>query len=1374
VRSETENNEGELTNLIANRYQVERLLGRGGMANVYLVIDTSTGRRLALKQLSVKDSTDKSTRVKKLFRREYHTLSHLSHPRVIAVYDYGVDPAGEYYTMELLDGGDVRELLPVGWRRACALLMDICSALSLLHSRRMVHRDLSPRNIRCTGDGLAKLIDFGAMIPMGPSKLVVGTPPYVAPEVLNLQTLDGRADLFSLGATFYYILTGQLAYPAKDFRMLRERWRTPPGPPSDIVPNIPKALDRLVMSLIQLDPALRPANAAEVMERLSAIADLKLDEQLLVSQAYLSTPTLVGRENALMRLRNRLIKARRGKGGSLLIEGRSGIGRTRFIDACILEGKLIGATVLHAGANHQQLSEYRVVRAWLDQLLEIAPDETIAAATPRMEVLGHLFPNLLEKVEAVELQPFEQPHELRPGLHAELSGWLFDICKNRTLMLTVDDFHRIDEPSAAFIAFLARQAAHHSILITASIEKNAPATSEVALDLFANTSAKIELKKLLPEQSEKLLASVFGEVPHIRLLAHRLHQISDGSPRDLMQLAQHLVDKKRVHYQSGSWTLPDRIDEGDLPASIAQALVETLERLDRPTYELAATMALSPGQSFSFDECLILTEHGEPAKLISSLNELVAASVLSFDKERYSISQEGWHSALRRDADERENRAAHLRLVEMFRARGNENFRVAQHLLRAGEAERGLDLLIDYSEHIREVTAKNPEVFTQLILALPKEWLETYTNAIDLCKKLGRPRQQLYSLIRHFSGVAWSLGEGYTIYLDELYQQLDRESGLAFYHQLDASTDAQSRLTRALELVQKQYDESTETERVLAPINAIRELARLNVRTTGYLVEACDLELWRKLPSLQPLVPLSPALWIAEKLVHAFGNRIMGRIEVACREYREILARSEQPDRGGLDETYHKYMCYMIMRGIGMLEAAIGLKTPLELAEIMEKDPSYELHAMQMRMFYYLWQGDSDQTNQCRQNIELLRIQKSPTRAFEGSYLARELPAYALSDDLTGVKRVLNGIKRMAARFPAWVPTLRLARGEYQRIRGDFHSALAEFDEALKIAAPAEHQNWADIVGAKLRTLFELQRYDEMRTLGRESLAIGEREELGYLCNYIQMPLALAEAKLGDEQSGVERADSIVQSLEQIEATGINLGLAYETRARVAIYSNDTEGCTKSISLCREQYVDRINPALVAKYDKLVQEAKNSEAGAFSRVVLKSNLFEQSGNSIEETMSTILTSCDGYKEGAQRLLELFVEYSATASGYLYTLQSDGPLLVAQSGKERPVDGLLSFVKEFLSTELSQEDDNTATDTRSTTGGNSTGIWAKHGLSGYRPVLIGHHTQSGYVVTGLVVLIMRKNRKFIYPIDLIGPASKFLLESGNVASQIAEY
>src|SRR4029079_4218527 len=109
---------------------------------------------------------------------------------------YGVESDGAYYTMELLDGADLREGGNLTWQEVCAVLCDVASSLALVHSRGLVHRDVSPPNVRRTGDGRAKLFDFGAMAPMGVSHEIVGTPLCVPPESLQLQALDGRADLY--------------------------------------------------------------------------------------------------------------------------------------------------------------------------------------------------------------------------------------------------------------------------------------------------------------------------------------------------------------------------------------------------------------------------------------------------------------------------------------------------------------------------------------------------------------------------------------------------------------------------------------------------------------------------------------------------------------------------------------------------------------------------------------------------------------------------------------------------------------------------------------------------------------------------------------------------------------------------------------------------------------------------------------------------------------------------------------------------------------------------------------------------------------------------------------------------------------------------
>jgi serine/threonine protein kinase len=205
-------------------------------------------------------------------------------------------------------------------------------------------------NIRCTTDGRAKLFDFGSMTQFGRAKTILGTPPLVAPEALNGDVVDGRTDLFALGATAYYALTGRHAYPAQDLTALPVFWRSSPPAPSRLVPGVPSSLDDLVMALLSLSPRGRPLSAAEVMERLSAIGGFELQEAPRVREGYLSAPTLAARDRELTIFRRRLERLAQGHGGTLLVTGAPGTGRSRLLDACALEAKLSGALVLRADA----------------------------------------------------------------------------------------------------------------------------------------------------------------------------------------------------------------------------------------------------------------------------------------------------------------------------------------------------------------------------------------------------------------------------------------------------------------------------------------------------------------------------------------------------------------------------------------------------------------------------------------------------------------------------------------------------------------------------------------------------------------------------------------------------------------------------------------------------------------------------------------------------------------------------------------------------------------------------------------------------------------------------------------------------------------
>jgi len=1338
---------------IGGRYELQRELGGGGMAVVYEVVDHQHGRRVALKRLTQRMQAERDKRARALFEHEYYTLAQLSHPRIVQVYDYGLDEHGPYYTMELLDGGDLQRLSPAGYERVAQNAADVCSALSLLHSRRLLHRDVSPRNIRCTDDGTAKLIDFGVMTHVGPSKDLVGTPAYAAPELVHLQPLDARTDLYALGATLYYALTGRNAYPARDFTDLLQLWRKPIRRPSELAPDIPEALDQLVVDLLQLDPKARPVSATEVLERL---APLDLRPSALgvpvEAQAYLSTPAFVGREPELSRVRSNLQRARARRGGATLVAAAPGFGRSRFLDATVLSGKLQGMTVLRAYAEESEPGEYRAVRALLLQLRAAMPDDVMRVAAPLLPVLGHIVPELACGAE-LQLQAFEDRSALRPQLQHALRRVLREVSVKQPLLVAIDDLPLLDEPSIAAIALLAREVSDVAVQIVATAPADFVPAVDSAYRLYSELAVRISLHALTHEQARALLASVFGEATYLDSLVDQLMQRSGGNPRDLMRLSQHLVDRGIVRYHAGAWTLPARLDPSDLPASIAQVLHATASGLDCAARVLACTFALCPDYSFSFDECRVLSGETNSAVLARRLGRLVTAELLRSSAERYALNDRAYVPVLLSMLGKAETEAAHARLAEALGMRPDEAFRVAQHLLRAGRQKEALHVFVAHAIDSHNLTDSDPDAFYKLLRSLPEDWLSTYEEALSLANQLKLPKAQLHALRMRLAGIVGSTGMRPTAHIAELIDDLTQAAGLKDYARLDPALAPGERLKQAMGIARARFDATSERERLLEPIEAISALARSSMTAMGMYAPVLDIEGVRALPSLAPVSPLSPRLMIAAQLSEGVYARLTGQMDRALAIYNIVLARTAQPDRGGLSLSQHRFMRMIVMSVIAMIEASMGLESCLRWAAQLESDPLSQVNALQVRVLHRLWQGDCLQAESAQREVDARRIESGARQNQEKTHLLWQVMAHAGMEDLTRLRRTLEEIKRIGQDYPGWRPVISYATAEYQRARGDLRRAIVELQDMLATVAAGEHQIWPNLAAAHVRALDDARRSADAVQAGRRYCDEAARAELGFSAQCIALPLAVAEAKLGLPEAA-ERAERVIEHFRALGTTGLSMAMAYEARIRVAIAQADLVSYERYVQLYEQDCLASGGEALGSKLHRLKREAQRKQLIAAPH--LESQLSQQS-------IKSKLLTCSGAAERAHVMLAVLAASCGGSEGFLYLVSERGPSWVASVGaRAAPPEALDRLAREFIAAQTVSELDVTA----DVPPEEATTEWTTLGEASYQPMLLSHYTDAGsHVVTGLLVMLVHPDKKFV--------RSEFATQMSRVAVEIGD-
>jgi tetratricopeptide (TPR) repeat protein len=1277
---------------MGGRYRVEGRLGTGGMGEVYRVVDEPTGRSLALKRFGGRAARALVMRHHLRFRHEFHTMVRLVHPRIVEVYDYGLDGDVPFYTMELLDGRDLGDMAPVDPRTACGLLRDVASALAFLHTHRLVHRDLAPRNVRCTGDGRAKLIDFGVIASPGLSGDVAGTPPIISPENVRGLPIDHRADLFGLGALAYFVLAKRHAFPARTLEELEPLWRTGPPPLASFVPDIPPPLADLVSSLLSLDPLGRPATAAEVIDRLGAIAGLAPIPQIEVTHGYLSSAAMVGRHVEVDVLRRRLSKAKTGHGGAILVEGPSGRGKSRLLREMGLEAQVAGTVVLAADGADAGRGPYGVLRALARAVIAALPVEAVEAARPQGDVLGRIVPELRAKFGRPSIHAVGGLEEERIREHSALANWLAATARDKMVVVIVDDLQRADEASAAVLATLAHLAQDRRLVVVAAVRTDEKIRASLAVATFRDTATRVRLRPLAAEEVATLLQGIFGDVPHLARVSSWLQGASGGSPLHCIELARHLVDRGVIRYVDGVWSIPEEPRVEGLPRELEAAMDARVASLGERARAVAEALSVHGGE-LGLDLCVALASGTSEADVFAVVDELLDAEVLLGTGDRYRFRHDGLREALLRGLSPPRRRELHLRIGNVLASDGDVRpdleADVGWHLYHGGERARAGNLLARAGKRLFDASSFSDSVS-------PLE------AALEIYEETGRKPAEVLQL-RFMLVMAGCFS-------DRLAALRHGDEALRAFAQYSGATLA-ARLARLPGLVALAIAFATVTLRWMFTRPSRRGPDPIVALTKCYTVAAyltivhcfvidfdkarAVVEVLEPFRALRRRIPAAASTFTRAALAMGLGRLLL--VRQMCGDALAILYRDQVTPVPLADRNNAEGGAFY-MRAMATTQG----QDPACLDDIAKMEGLglryFEVSAALCKLVYRRFRGEEDEALAIEATIDLQLVQAGSMWGPESQLVYLSALGYALSRDVLGLRRSIVQLTRLVEQGYGFQSHLALAKGEYHRERGELDASREALERALSVLDPDETAIRPVALAALAETHLARGEIELAVERATQAVAVAGHPDAGQVAWRVrgERALSLARAAAGDFQAAAESLD---QAIDAARACGNPLlcGALHEARALVALSAGDVAAYSIHRSATESWFRSTRNPVLVARAGRLrdpsesrktmldaAPEGDTVAAASAARTVRESLLHRpvvtiSSTTDASSWVSAVLSGCRGRDERAARALEILVDASAASSGFLYLLHGGRLELVAPMHGDEPPERLVAHL-----------------------------------------------------------------------------------------------
>ncbi|MDP2674150.1 MAG: protein kinase [Dehalococcoidia bacterium] len=706
------------------RYQVQRFLGEGGRKRVYLAHDTKLDSDVAIAVIKTEGlDSDSLTRI----RREAQAMGRLrDHPHIVTVHDIGDEDDHPYIVSQFMAGGDLEGLLqqaeshrlPID--HAVRIANEVRQALEHAHSRGIIHRDLKPGNIWLTEDGTAKLGDFGLAMAVDRSRvtqagMMLGTVAYMPPEQALGRAADARSDLYSLGCVLYEMVTGRPPFLGDDsVAIISQHINTAPVAPTWHNPEVPRALESLILRLLAKNPDGRPESAAVMREALNAIATTASTVAERVAQEEvnpldrLAGGVFVGREKEMDELRAGLEDALSGRGRLLMLVGEPGIGKTRTSEEFATYAGLRNAQVLWGRCYEGEGAPaywpwVQVVRSYVH---DRDPQALMSEMGPGAADIAQIISEVRDRLPGLPAPPALEPEQARFRLFDSITTFLKNASKGQPVVLVLDDLHWADKPSLLLLQFLARELRGARLLVLATyrdveLRREHPLADTLGELAREQLSQRILLRGLSEHDVARFIELTAGITPPAALV-EAVYRETEGNPFFVNEIVRLLVADGRLERPAEvtSWSVT-------IPQGVREVVGRRLNHLSKECNHVL-TVASVIGREFGLDALGRVTDLSGD-RLLEVLEEAVAARVVTEVPRaagRYSFSHALIRETLYEELSTTRRVRLHRQIGEVLESLYGDNLEphLAELAYHFSESAQGgdVDKAIDYATRAGE------------------------------------------------------------------------------------------------------------------------------------------------------------------------------------------------------------------------------------------------------------------------------------------------------------------------------------------------------------------------------------------------------------------------------------------------------------------------------------------------------------------------------------------------------------------------------------------------------------------------------------------------------------------------------------------------